>query len=755
MIKKTLGLFALLALVSGIALAHDWKLQITQNTGFFSAKIVGFSEGFSFPFGGIRHSLMYVHTDGYVGFASNSTNDSTPTLADLTVRATATDRNTGIMRIAPLWADFDLSATGYQTRVWAGPVTRTQWKVTWDNVPFAGGGSATFSLLLNSDGTFRFGYGNVAPTGTPTMIAGFSAGESAVRNALGPVQAVNLSSAPSWGNGTQSAIYEEFNTGNPVDLGGSTLDFAPVLPATGVLSLATRQSACVELGFNFPWYGIPYSQIWVGNGQLNFQLMSSFFGTTGTPAASLMLDDVARIAPYWMDLNVGLTGITRVTYGAGQATISWENVVENGGTATNTFSATLRSNGTVTFNYTSVATPTSTRVAVIGVSGGWPVTAGTEPGVGGFVPGMTYGTGVEPAIYDIYGAVNPTPFTMGTINFNAFTLASPSLPFSALSHYRYDLPFPFQFGGVSWTQVYLNANGCLTFGSMDTDFDEDATSPGAQPTLLPHAKFLGNFPRIAVLWDDFNPKTTREGFMRITPNGPNSLIFEFDTTDRAAMMPAGNSNRFSVTLNSDGTFLFNYGALVTCDGLVGYSTGGHRTLGTETGIDLSLANPLHAGTETAVFERFTGTPPCAGGPIDLAGSSLIWNGSFETIFRGAPRIGTTMPIALGRAPTDGGLTYGHALSFGSMPGIPVDTRVVPLNADPLFFLSLVFVGPPVFNAFVGVLDSFGESLAPSIGFPNVAGLVGIGFFDAWITLDPAAPSGIRFISRATSIVIQP
>jgi hypothetical protein len=755
MIKRTIGLFVLLGLGAGIAGAHDWKLQITGNTGFFSSKIVGFSEGFSFPFGGVRHSLMYVHTDGYVGFASNSTNDSTPTVTDLTVRSAGTDRNTGIMRIAPLWADFDLSATGYQTRIWAGPVSPTQWKVTWNNVPFVGGGTATFSLFLNNDGTFRFQYGTVTPTGTPTMIAGFSAGESAVRNTLGPVQAVNLSSAANWGNGSQAAIYEEFNSGNSVDLGGSTLDFAPVLPATGVLSLSTRQSACVELGFNFPWYGIPYSQVWVGNGQLNFQLMSTFFGTTSTPAASLMLDDVARIAPYWMDLNLGLSGITRVTYGAGATTISWENVVENGGSAANTFAATLRADGTVTFTYLSVTTPLNPRVVVIGVSGGWPVTTGTEPAVGGFVSGMTYGTGVEAAIYDIYGQASPAPFMSGTINFNAFTRVSPSLPLSALSHYRYDLPFPFPFGGVSWTQVYVNANGCLTFGSMDTDFDEDTASVAGQPTLLSQAKFLGNFPRIAVLWDDFNPKTTREGFVKIIPNGPTSVIFDYDTTDRAAMMPAGNANRFSVTLNADGTFLYNYGALITCDGLVGYSTGGHRTLGTETGTDLSAASPLHVGTETAVFELFFGVPPCSGGPIDLSAGSLIWNGSFETIFRGPPRIGTTMPIALGRAPTDGALNYGHALSFGSVPGIPIDTRVIPLNPDNLFLLSLVFVGPPVFNSFVGVLDAWGETLAPSIGFPNIPGLAGVAFFNAWVTIDPGSPSGIRFISRATSITIQP
>ena len=45
------------------------------------------------------------------------------------------------------------------------------------------------------------------------------------------------------------------------------------------------------------------------------------------------------------------------------------------------------------------------------------------------------------------------------------------------------------------------------------------------------------------------------------------------------MMPAGNANRFSVTLNADGTFLYNYGALVTCDGLAGYSTGGRPPYG--------------------------------------------------------------------------------------------------------------------------------------------------------------------------------
>jgi hypothetical protein len=54
-------------------------------------------------------------------------------------------------------------------------------------------------------------------------IVGWSAGGG---KAVGHEAPVNLSSAASWGTGTETAIYEAFTAGAPFDLAGATLTFA-------------------------------------------------------------------------------------------------------------------------------------------------------------------------------------------------------------------------------------------------------------------------------------------------------------------------------------------------------------------------------------------------------------------------------------------------------------------------------------------------------------------------------------------------
>jgi hypothetical protein len=102
-------------------------------------------------------------------------------------------------------------------------------------------------------------------------------------------------------------------------------------------------------------------------------------------------------------------------------------------------------------------------------------------------------------------------------------------------------------------------------------------------------------------------------------------------------------------------------------------------------------------------------------------------------------------------PASSGLSYYGAASFGSTPGIPVDTRVIPLNVDLLLLLSLGGF-PPIFNGYVGVLDANGVSPG-SIAPPNLPAIVGLQFVNAFVVLDPSAPSGIRTISNALEVKV--
>lgn len=103
-------------------------------------------------------------------------------------------------------------------------------------------------------------------------------------------------------------------------------------------------------------------------------------------------------------------------------------------------------------------------------------------------------------------------------------------------------------------------------------------------------------------------------------------------------------------------------------------------------------------------------------------------------------------------PASPGMPYLAACALGSTPGIPIDTRIVPLNADPL--LSVTIGGlPPLMTGFVGVLDADGIA-AGGITFPGLPHLVGFRFVVAGLVLDPVAPSGIRTITNAHEVLVQ-
>jgi len=113
------------------------------------------------------------------------------------------------------------------------------------------------------------------------------------------------------------------------------------------------------------------------------------------------------------------------------------------------------------------------------------------------------------------------------------------------------------------------------------------------------------------------------------------------------------------------------------------------------------------------------------------------------------RIGTTVTLTF-QSPEEAGAGYVAASSLGSSPGILVDTRIIPLNPDLLFVLSLSV--PAIFQNFVGVLDGTGTATV-RIALPNEPSLVGFVFYTAFLTLRPAAPSGIGSISLPIPLTI--
>jgi len=114
------------------------------------------------------------------------------------------------------------------------------------------------------------------------------------------------------------------------------------------------------------------------------------------------------------------------------------------------------------------------------------------------------------------------------------------------------------------------------------------------------------------------------------------------------------------------------------------------------------------------------------------------------------RVGATLTLNLhGRTPN---AAYLAACSLSNSPGIPIDTRRIPLTPDGLTIASLV--APAIFVNFTGTLDGSASATA-AIRIPAEPALGGQRFFTAFVETVPTAPSGVAAISNDLPTLILP
>jgi hypothetical protein len=111
-------------------------------------------------------------------------------------------------------------------------------------------------------------------------------------------------------------------------------------------------STLVNLPFAFPFGGATHTQMYVsGNGAVSFgaPINAQFFDPNDFFSAT------PKIAPYYMDLDeTAGVGEVRVRSEATKYTVSWINVFEYGGFASNTFQLVLFPNGNFTITYNGI-----------------------------------------------------------------------------------------------------------------------------------------------------------------------------------------------------------------------------------------------------------------------------------------------------------------------------------------------------------------------------------------------------------------
>jgi hypothetical protein len=203
----------------------------------------------------------------------------------------------------------------------------------------------------------------------------------------------------------------------------------------------------------------------------------------------------------------------------------------------------------------------------------------------------------DPSVYEAVTVAAGSPNTGINIIFNQPGEGDP-LAVGDDGSVRLGLPFTYGICGQEFNDVYVNANGHLTFGAGDPDFSESA------------AEFLDGPPRIAGVWDDLQPVDVfgnPQGSVYFTTTN-NTFTVTWEDVPEWGFPSGTGSNTFSIELKKGASqATVDYGNLDAADGLAGVSCGLAQTGGVEPETTLKVSKKRttkNFNHNTAVYEWF-------------------------------------------------------------------------------------------------------------------------------------------------------
>lgn len=365
------------------------------------------------------------------------------------------------------------------------------------------------------------------------------------------------------------------------------------------VSLSDDDSHKLDLGFSFPFFGKTYPEVYLNaDGNLTFGAGDE---ATLPRDKARFLTGAPRIAALYADLNPALGG--SVSWGKTAPDtlfVRFDKVkrYDNGGSGS--VKVTLEASGAVTLAYEAV----SGSGYVVGVSRGG---AGNAAGESSLVEG-TLAYGGANALYEVFG---PKPFGLvgKTLTFTPGSGPTPPPPPAETALKLADddskpipIGFSFPFFGKTYTTVYVNSDGNLSFGSGDSASANRDKS-----------RFLTGVPRIAALYRDLDPSV---GGTVTYESKPAALTIRYQGVRHWG---SNLASTVSIVLHADGLVELGYGQVAQDSFIVGVSKGGAGNAGVEQ-VLATLGNPIGYGGTDTIFQVFGKTTP-----FDLGGKTIAFS----------------------------------------------------------------------------------------------------------------------------------
>jgi Papain family cysteine protease/Thrombospondin type 3 repeat len=548
------------------------------------------SLGFSFPFYGTGYAEVYINSDGNLTFGDSDDKSADRSKSRFLTLAP---------RIAALYADLNPAAGG---KVSYGKTDVNSFFVNYAAVPtYDGSGSVTARVTLDATGKVTVAMGTIKGS---SYIVGVSKGGAS--NSAGES---DISAGGQFSFGSTSAVYEVFGSTKPMTLGNKTVTFVPgnspnpdpnpnpnpnpnpQPPSETAIPLGDDDTASVDLGFSFTYFGQKYTSVSVNSdGNLTF---GKGDGATANRDANRFLTGSPRIGVLYGDLNPSAGGT--VTYRHDDAhtlTISYKGVPLYGSNVGNTVSVSLNDASSITLTYGSVGGSSF----IVGVSKGGPGNTGSVVNLAGM---GTVGYGGTDTLYEVFSKNTPFDLAGKSVTFTTDGGNGPvpdpnnnpvDVPISLGDDdtASVDLGFSFPFFGKSYSTVFVNSDGNLTLGAGD----------GATESR-DKAHFLTGAPRIAVLYGDLDPSSG--GSVSYRHDDAQTLTV---TYSGVPTWGSSGGNSASVKLDASGGVTIDVAGVSSSAFIVGVSHGGAGNSATESDLASLAAQAIHYGSAGAVYEVY-------------------------------------------------------------------------------------------------------------------------------------------------------